>query len=208
MHPHERTTQAQYNQLAHIYDWRWGRYIAKTLSFFQAWANIPTTAAVLDVACGTGALERLLLNDNPAQTIVGVDISEQMLTQAQQKLSGYDTVSFQQAIASQLPFPDQSFDVVVSANAFHYFPEPELALKEMKRVLKPGGQLMILDWCKDFLLCRICDWALKRLDPAYQQCYTEAELHGLLKAAGFRIDRTQRVRFDVVWGLMAVSAVS
>lgn len=207
MHPHESTIQKQYNQLAHIYDWRWGRYIANTLAFFQAWAEIPPAAAVLDVACGTGELERLLLNHNPDQVIVGVDLSEQMLSQARQKLSGYANVSFQQATASQLPFPDQSFDMVVSANAFHYFTEPGAALQEMRRVLKPGGTVVILDWCKDFLLCRVCDWALKRLDPAYQQCYTEAELHGLLNAGGFRIDRTQRVRFDVVWGLMAVSAV-
>jgi ubiquinone/menaquinone biosynthesis C-methylase UbiE len=208
MHPHESTIQEQYNQLAHIYDWRWQRYITNTLSFFKAWAEIPPAAAILDVACGTGELERLLLNDNPDQTIVGVDLSEQMLSQARQKLSGYSNVSFQQAAASQLPFSDQSFDVVVSANAFHYFPGPEMALKEMKRVLKPGGTVVMLDWCKDFLLCQVYDWVLKRLDPAYQQCYTEAELQGLLKAAGFRIDRTQRIRLDVVWGLMAVSAVS
>lgn len=207
MHPHESTIQEQYNQLAQIYDWRWGRYIANTLTFFKAWADIPPTAAVLDVACGTGELERLLLNDNPAQVIVGVDLSEQMLSQARQKLSGYRNVSFHQATASQLPFSDQSFEVVVSANAFHYFPQPGMALQEMKRVLKPGGTVVILDWSKDFLLCRVCDWVLKRLDPAYQQCYTEAELRGLFQAAGFCIDRTQRVRFDVVWGVMAVSAV-
>lgn len=206
MHPHESTIQAQYNQLAHIYDWRWGRYLSNTLSFFNAWADIPPAAAVLDIACGTGELERLLLNNNPARTIVGVDLSEQMLAQARQKLSAYGNVTFQQATASQLPFPDQGFDVVVSANAFHYFPEPEQALMEMQRVLKPGGRLVLLDWCKDFLLCRLCDWVLQRLDPAYQQCYTEAELHGLLNAAGFCIDRSQRVRFDLVWGLMAVSA--
>ena len=208
MHPHESTIQEQYNRLAHIYDWRWGRYTSNTLSFFKAWAEIPIAAVVLDIACGTGELERLLLNDDPNRAIVGVDISEQMLAQARQKLSGYANLSFQQAIASQLPFPDQSFDIVVSANALHYFPEPEMALKEIKRVLKPQGSVVILDWCKDFLLCRVGDWILKRLDSAYQQCYTEAELHDLLNDAGFHIARVQRVRFDVVWGLMAVSAVS
>ncbi len=105
MHPHESTIQEQYNQLAHIYDWRWGRYIANTLAFFKAWAKIPPAAAVLDVACGTGELERLLLNDNPDQTIVGVDLSEQMLSQARQKLSSYIDVSFQQATASAVSQP-------------------------------------------------------------------------------------------------------
>jgi ubiquinone/menaquinone biosynthesis C-methylase UbiE len=202
----ESQVQNQYNQLAQVYDGRWSRYITNTLSFFKAWAEIPATATVLDVACGTGELERLLLQDHPEQTLVGIDISEQMLVQARHKL-GYANVTFRQATASRLPFPDQSFDVIVSANAFHYFPEPETALQEMKRVLKPGGKVVILDWCKDFFLCRLCDWVLQRLDSAYQQCYTEAELHTLLETAGFRISRAQRIRFDLIWGLMAVTAM-
>lgn len=200
-------SQDQYNQLAQIYDRRWGRYVTNTLAFLKEWATVSPSALVLDIACGTGELERLLLEDNPAQHITGVDISEQMLIQAQQKLKSYLHVSFKRAAASALPFPDKSFDVVVSANAFHYFSDPTTALAEMRRVLKSDGKVIILDWCKDFLLCRVFDWVLKLLDPAYQQCYTEAELHELLETAGFRIAYAQRVRFDVIWGLMVVTAL-
>lgn len=119
MHPSESRVKNQYNQLAHIYDGRWERYITNTLSFFKTWANILPAAAVLDIACGTGELERLLLNDNPTQTIAGIDLSEQMLMRAQQKLAAYPNLTFQQAAASKLPFADQSFDIVVSAN-LHY----------------------------------------------------------------------------------------
>lgn len=208
MRPIESTIKNQYNQLAQTYDQRWSRYIANSLAFLRAYAEISPSAAVLDVACGTGELERLLVQNNPAQNIAGVDISEQMLTQAMQKLKAYPSVSFKVGTASDLPFSDRSTDIVVSANAFHYFPHPETALAEMQRVLRPGGKIVILDWCKDFFLCRICDWVLKRLDPAYQQCYTEAEFHALLENSGFHVVRAQRMRFDVVWGLMIAVAIS
>jgi len=207
----ESTVTDQYNQIANVYDRRWKRYVTNTLNFFKAWAEIAPTAAVaavLDIACGTGELERLLLQNNPTQIITGIDISEQMLVQAQQKLERYPNITFKEASASDLPFPAQSFDVVVSANAFHYFSDPQAALAEMKRVLKPEGKLVILDWCRDFWFCRLCDWVLQRIDPAHQQCYSEAELHTLLENAEFCISRAQRVRFDVTWGLMAVAALS
>ncbi|MDY7022273.1 MAG: methyltransferase domain-containing protein [Cyanobacteriota bacterium] len=201
----ELTVKKQYDDLAPVYDQRWSRYICDTLLFFREWLNISPSATVLDVACGTGELERLLLEQYPSLYIAGVDISEQMLVQARQKLTGYTNVSFENTTASSLPFSDESFDVVISANSFHYFSDPEKVLTEMRRVLKPGGTIAILDWCKDFWLCRVCDWVLKILDPAHQQCYTEAELHAFLKTSGFHVCRSQRVRLGLIWGLMAVS---
>lgn len=202
----ESTVRQQYNQLASVYDRRWQHYITKTLLFLKQWVTIPAEARVLDLACGTGEFERLLLQDNPDQLITGIDISEQMLAIAHQKLKPYPNVSLQLATASDLPFADRSFDVIVSANSFHYFDNPELALKEMKRVVKPGGRVVILDWCKDYLVCRVCDALLQRFDPAHQQCYTQAELHNLLNATGFKIQQATKVRFGLIWGLMVVTA--
>lgn len=82
----ESKVETQYNERAQVYDKRWNRYTTQTLSFFKDWAEISASADILDVACGTGELERLLLEDNPEQTISGIDISEKMLVQAQQKL--------------------------------------------------------------------------------------------------------------------------
>ncbi len=203
----ESAVRQQYNQLASVYDRRWQHYITKTLLFLKQWAMIPAEARVLDLACGTGEFERLLLQENPDQFITGVDISEQMLVIAHQKLKSYPNVSLQIATASDLPFADSSFDTVVSANSFHYFDDPELALKEMKRVVRPGGRVVILDWCKDYFVCRVCDVLLQRFDPAHQQCYTQAEFHHLLNATGFRIQQATKVRFGLIWGLMVVTAM-
>lgn len=202
----EAQVREQYDQLATRYDQRWSRYVSNTLSFLKIWAQITPADRVLDVACGTGEFERLILKENPAQNMVGVDISDEMLAIAQQKLQPYPNVRFQRASASALPFPDGSFDTVITANAFHYFDDPNVALQEMKRVLKPHGNLIILDWCKDFLVCRICDWVLQRVDPAHQQCYTQAEFHQLLSDTGFRIQQSSRVRFGLIWGLMVATA--
>ena len=202
----EAKIRTQYEQLASIYDLRWQKYITNTLTFLYNWEQIDSQSTVLDIACGTGEFERLLLDKNPTQKIIGVDISERMLNIAREKCQDYSQVEFYLASAHSLPFASHSFDEVVCANAFHYF-EPLVALSEIKRVLKPNGKLVILDWSKDFLICRICDWILQIFDPAHQQCYTQAELHQLLISTDFNICRAAKVRFGVIWGLMAVRAL-
>jgi len=205
-HSLEPIISEQYDQVAQRYDRRWKNYIQSSLQFFSQWANISPQETLLDVACGTGELERLLLAQNPDQSIVGVDISSQMLAQAQQKLEGFAGVSFQMATVRSLPFPDAHFDVILSASAFHYFDAPEAALEEMQRVLKPQGRILILDWCRDAWLCQVCDAILKFVDPAHRQCYTQEELHGFLQATQFQVLRSEKVRLNWLWELMAIEA--
>jgi ubiquinone/menaquinone biosynthesis C-methylase UbiE len=202
----EIKVRQQYDRLAAIYDLRWNSYITNTLLFLKDWAQISPSEIVLDVACGTGEFERLLLTDNPIQHITGVDISEKMLFVAQQKLKQYPYVSFNVASVSALPFDNNSFDVVVSASSFHYFDEPNAALLEVKRVLKPNGKVIILDWCKDYMFYRVGDFILKWFDPAYKGCYTQSEFHKLLKSAQFDIKQATKFHFGVVWGMMVVTA--
>lgn len=83
------TVREQYNQMAAVYDQRWSNYVANTLSFLRTWAQIAPQATVLDVACGTGEFERLVLVEHPIQQMVGVDISEKMLLVAKHKCRDY-----------------------------------------------------------------------------------------------------------------------
>jgi ubiquinone/menaquinone biosynthesis C-methylase UbiE len=197
----------QHDRLAEAYDRRWSRYLSQTLTFLKTWASVPPWAAVLDIGCGTGEFERLVLSEHPEQRMVGIDLSAKMLEIARQKCQAYPNITFCAASASALPFPDHTFDMIVSASALHYFDQPELSLREMRRVLKPGGSVVIIDWCKDYLLCRLFDIVLKLIEPAFQRCYTQREFHQLLGATQFDIQSAKRVRFGLIWGLMIATGI-
>ncbi len=150
-----------------------------------------------------------MLREHPEQRIVGVDVCGTMLKLARQKCEAYSNVAFCTGSASALPFLDHSFDVVVSASALHYFDQPNVNLAEMRRVVKPGGvSVVILDWCKDYILCRLLDIVLKLIEPGYQRCYTQHEFHQLLASAQFDIQSGVRVRFGLAWGLMIATATT
>lgn len=202
----ENAVTEEYNQLAAIYDSRWDNYVSNSLSFLIEWAEIPPEAAILDVACGTGEFAKLLLAKNPQQQITGIDISQEMLEVAKGKLQAYSHVNLSNTSVTSLPFADESFDIVICASAFHYFDSPQLALAQMKRVLKPEGKMIILDWCRDYFLLKIVDAWLKLTDSAHQQCYTQAELNRMLLTADLDVIKQSKIRFGIIWELMAVTA--
>lgn len=204
----ENAVRQEYDRLAPIYDRRWQNYINKSLSFLLDFADFPPNASILDVACGTGELAQLLLEQHSQQQITGVDISESMLQIARNKLDTHPNVSLHLASVKSLPFDNDSFDLVICANAFHYFENPELALTEMKRVLKPKGEVIILDWCRDYWILKLLHPWFKFIDPAYQGCYTRAELEGLSKTSGFNVEKDSKVFFGSIWKLMAISAIA
>ncbi len=94
---------------------------------------------VLELACGTGQLTFRLCNE--AGSWLATDFSSNMLERAQ-KHGSAPGLSFQQADATALPFENRSFDAVVISNCLHIMPRPDLALEEIKRVLKPSGYLL------------------------------------------------------------------
>ena len=199
---------APYDRQAASYDRTWRQYIARTLSFLKASISFRSSDKILDIACGTGELERLILNEHPNQQMIGIDISEKMLNVARKKCSGYSNVTFLKADASALPFPDHSFDLVISANSLHYFHHPTASLAEMRRVLLPRGSLVILDWCKDNLICRCFDFLLRRIERGYQSCYTQRELQALLDDAGFVIQSGKKIKLgSIFWEHMIAAAV-
>lgn len=95
---------------------------------------------VLDVGCGTGLLGARLHRELPGVGVVGCDFSRGMLSQA---ATGRRLERLVQASALALPFREESFDAVVSTEAFHWFPDQRRALAEFRRVLVPGGKLLV-----------------------------------------------------------------
>jgi ubiquinone/menaquinone biosynthesis C-methylase UbiE len=198
---------APYDKQANNYDRMWRRYIARTLGFLKASISFRSSDKILDVACGTGEFERLVQKERSDQQMIGIDISEKMLHFAREKCRAYPNAAFLKADASALPFPDQTFDLVISANSLHYFAKPGASLAEMRRVLLPKGSLVILDWCKDYLICRCFDFFLRRTERGYQSCYTQRELQRLLDAAGFVVQSARKIKLgSIFWGHMIVVA--
>jgi len=120
-------------------------------ALMQEWAPRVADAAgispgdrVLDVACGTGVLTREAAGrTGPGGAVTGLDLSPEMLAVAA-RLS--PELRWQQGSADALPFPDRSFDAVVSQFGLMFFPDPVAGLREMMRVLVPGGRLAVAVW--------------------------------------------------------------
>ena len=108
--------------------------------------------AILDVATGTGDLAIAAAKKLPSAHITGVDISTGMLDVGRKKLSGtqlYSRITLQEGDSEALPFAADSFDaVIVCVRAVRNFEHLEAGLKEMARVLRPGGRLVILEFSK------------------------------------------------------------
>lgn len=120
-------------------------------TLFGPWAPRVADAAgimagdrILDVGCGTGILAReAATRVGPTGSVAGLDRDEGMLAVARRIAPA---IEWRQGDALELPFEDESFDVVVSQFALMYFPDRLKALKEMKRVLGPGGRLAVAVW--------------------------------------------------------------
>ena len=110
--------------------------------------DIEDSDQVVDIACGTGIVSRVLEEEYPALSrIAGVDLNEGMLGQAKSLTStGGSRIEWYQSDVAELPFDDASFSLAICQQGLQYFPEKELALTEIRRILKPGGRLATTVW--------------------------------------------------------------
>jgi SAM-dependent methyltransferase len=120
-------------------------------AIFDQWPPILIESAgvvegnrVLEVGCGTGVLAREVINRvGDGGSVTGLDLSESMLGVARGICPDVD---FRQGNAMDLPFEDDSFDVVIASFMLMFVPDPVLAVSELWRVLKPGGRLTFAVW--------------------------------------------------------------
>jgi ubiquinone/menaquinone biosynthesis C-methylase UbiE len=121
-------------------------------SIFAPWVEKVLTKArltygqsVLDVACGTGIIAEGAYQCVGSQgSVVGLDINPEMLEVAAARRSG--SITWRKGDAQRMPFPDQQFDRVLCQLGLQYFTDPLAALLEMRRVLKDGGQVVVMVW--------------------------------------------------------------
>jgi demethylmenaquinone methyltransferase / 2-methoxy-6-polyprenyl-1,4-benzoquinol methylase len=207
--------QAMFNAIARSYDlnnrihslWRdeaWRKRAVKA-------AKVQPGEHILDCACGTGDLTQAFAKYTDASQIVGSDFTSGMLDIAKHKQSKLhanlaDRITYQQADAQQLPFEDQSFDVVSIAFGIRNVQTPEKAIAEFHRVLKVGGRLIILEfgqpsfppmrWFNTFycghIMPRTATWIARDTSGAYKYLprsvasfKSREELESMMTNAGF-----------------------
>ena len=107
---------------------------------------------VLDVGCGTGTLLSLLSREADCERAIGLDYSKEMVRRSAEKFrSGEhaDKLQMLNGDAERLPLADASVDVVTGCNSFHHYPHQAAAIGEFRRVLRPGGILVLIDGFRD-----------------------------------------------------------
>lgn len=196
----------RYERLARVYDRRWHAYLRQTLESALEALRLSGTEHVLDVGCGTGEFERLALGRFPGLMMIGVDVTPAMLAVAKQKLAGFSQVSFQVANAEALPFDLGQFDVVVAANVLHHVRSPLPFLQECSRVLRHGGQFVLVDWCLDFWHCRLLHGWWRLMDRSYVRMYRLREVVRLLEELGLTLDGATRFLTSRGYGMMRLLA--
>jgi ubiquinone/menaquinone biosynthesis C-methylase UbiE len=148
------------------------------------------TGRVLELGVGTGVN---LAWYEPSVDLVAVDFSASMLQLARQRACRSDP-AWVQADALALPFADGSFDHVVASLFFCSIADPPKALSEVRRVLCPGGRLLLLEHVrgKSKLMARLTDWLDRPWHRFSRSCHLNRETAEAVEAAGFELTHTAR----------------
>lgn len=126
------------------YEYFMGRWSLLVGQSFVEWLSASPGRKWLDVGCGTGALSEAVLSTQAPSELVAVDQSEGFVNLAQQRLGKAARCEVGNALS--LSFQDGRFDHVISGLVLNFMPEPETALREMKRVTSPGGTVAVYVW--------------------------------------------------------------
>ena len=140
----------------------------------RRWCGVTEGANILDVGCGTGFFTRLLARGKEKVTLTGLDREDEFIAYATEKAreEGY-SIRFLEGDALNLPFPDNTFDVVTSHTFLTSIVDPERCFSEMKRVTKPGGLIASVT-CMSFLPSAMT------LGDYPPECVWREELHRLM----------------------------
>jgi ubiquinone/menaquinone biosynthesis C-methylase UbiE len=165
---------------------------------------MPPRPRILDAGSGSGAMARLLASRHPDAAVVGLDLNPRYLAYARARAAaeGLTNLAFVQGDVQALPFQGSSFDLAWSQSVLYFLPRPTDAVREFRRVLAPGGALVVALNDSPLLMNEPEDPALQarleRTVPALMDARLVRRLALLLRAAGFA-DVSVEVEFDRIW---------
>lgn len=153
----------------------------------QTQINLRTS--VLDIGCGTGYILLQLAETIKKGRIVGIDISSEMIKQASLKTENIKNIKIKKSGVEKIPYKKEMFDYVLTTDAFHHFKNADAAIKEMKRVTKENGTIIIAD-------INIPPHFLTNLifiEPGCVHLYSRKEMLELAEKHGLQIIKQKRV---------------
>jgi len=181
----------RFNRWAATYD----RHVLQRLVFEpvqrtlleMAAVEVPKPGAILDVGCGTGRLLRAAEPMFPLARLEGVDAAAEMIRYARAALPAGSRITFAQATAERLPFPDGVFDLVFSTMTYHHWAAQRQGIVEVARVLAPGGRWLLADFVASGLMRYVRRLLRLRRFPE------RGEIGAMLASAGMGVLAERRV---------------
>lgn len=153
-----------------------------TINEIKKFVNLYGKNKLLDVGCGTGNLLLEINKNNKDSILYGVDLSPKMIQIAKSKLGNSKNISFQIGSGDKIPYESNFFDYVVCSHSLHHHPSPESSLIEMTRVLKPEGDLIIVDGFTNGILRKI-NFSITQIvqNEGFAQRFKKQEMFGFFK---------------------------
>lgn len=192
----------KYNRFARWYDWVEG--VPEVLGVRRLRRSLLHRASgrVLEVAVGTG---KNLSYYPQGCRIIGVDVSSEMLSIARKRAAKLRVnVSFVLADAERLPFSEERFDTVASSLTTCTFPNPVAALREMARVCRTGGRILLLEHGRSDRNL-LAHWQDRRDEPHSRQlgCHWNRRTSDLVREAGLKVRKARRSFFGIFYQIEA-----
>ena len=196
MNKFEKRSIQAYNKKASDYDQSFdGKFTLKFKMMLLETVQMQAGHAVLDVACGNGRLLSMLAQKHAIHAY-GIDISDKMIEQA--KLLN-PSMQFSVGSCEQIPYADNTFDIITVCAAFHHFPHVHPFAKEAYRLLKPSGQIYIAEVYCPAIIRTVCNPFIPLLGEGDVKFYSPDEIMTILKSAGFQsASFTQDGRVQIV----------
>src|SRR5262245_32278207 len=160
-----------------------GRHSDRMKKAALACLEQPIHGALLDVGCGPGLLLATLPANYPELSLAGLDIAPEMIRVATERLQGRADIRL--GDAESLPWAEDSFDYVFCVDSFHHYPNPQRALREFRRVLKPNGRVILADPTAPLPIRRLLNRVVRFVRHGDARMYDKREMTNLFGASGF-----------------------